>query len=98
MTGESLLVEMEHLIERIRKGDPSAEEAFLAHYKVIERIQLMFQVRLAAGAPLPDYLVDEVIELLLYHIREGKYDPEASPVGTYLWRLAKSRINAYLEN
>lgn len=82
------------MLQQIQKGNRSTEDRLLQEYSVIERVTLMVNSRVKNNADRAD-LVNEIICAFILKIRQGQYNWVKSPIGSYLWGIARNKINEH---
>ncbi|MGH1363879.1 MAG: RNA polymerase sigma factor [Calditrichia bacterium] len=84
------------LISRIQSGDMRAEDELFEAFQVVERVQMMINTRIHATVEDKNDLIGEVLQALLIGLRNGRFQPNRGPFGSYLWGISRNKIRDYL--
>ncbi len=84
------------LVQKIIEGDSNAEKYLVNNYQG----KIAWFVKRKIGVS-NDYWKDLVIETLmatLESIKSGKFDPDKGKIGSYIYGIARNKINDYCKN
>lgn len=79
-------------VERIRRGDREAERELLAYFSVYERVRLFVRHKAKLGFDDQSDLIQEVLLVILDHLRNGKYDPAQGTLGAYVHGVTRRKV------
>ena len=94
---DNLIENEQKLLQRIARGEKTAEQELLKRHAIVEKIEMMVYTRLNAPKEDKDDLVGKILLNVILNLRNGRYNPQKGDLNSYIWGIARNKIKDYLE-